>query len=88
VESSRSKQSANNISDLIATTPEKSPGMVEVTVHEYLEVDAILDNAVAVVQEAAIRHQTGIMITRTGPGQYIVRGHSEVPFGLIRQQHR
>ena len=64
-----------------------SPGMVEVRVESTHEVDQALDNAVAAVKDAAIRHNTGIMITRTAPGQYIIRAHPAVPYGLIRQQH-
>lgn len=64
-----------------------SPGMVEVRVESTHEVDQALENAVGTVKDAAIRHNTGIMITRTAPGQYIVRAHPSVPFGLIRQQH-
>jgi hypothetical protein len=61
--------------------------MVEVRVESPHEVDQALENAVVTVKDAAIRHNIGIMITRTAPGQYIVRAHPAVPFGLIRQQH-
>lgn len=61
--------------------------MVDVRVENTAEVDRELDKAIAAVKDAALRHRTGIMITRTEPGRYIVRAHPEVPFGLIRQQY-
>jgi hypothetical protein len=64
-----------------------SPGMVEVTIESSSQVDPALEDAVAKVKDAAIHHRTGIMITRTGPGRYIVRAHPAVPWGLIRQIH-
>ncbi|MFC9354063.1 hypothetical protein [Arthrobacter sp. NPDC057013] len=64
-----------------------SPGMVDVIVDVASQIDHALNNAVETVKAAAIRHETGIMITRIGPGRYIVRAHPAVPFGLIRQQH-
>lgn len=66
---------------------DSTPGMIEVTVASSAEVDVALDEAIGTVRNAATRHQTGIMVTRTGPGHYIVRAHPGVPFGLIRQQH-
>ncbi|MDQ0867283.1 hypothetical protein [Arthrobacter globiformis] len=65
-----------------------TPGMIEVRVGSHAEVDAALDGAIGTVRNAATRHQTGIMVTRTGPGRYIVRAHPAVPFGLIREQHQ
>lgn len=62
-----------------------SPGMLEVNVHE--AGDNALEEAITHVTEAATRHQTGVMVTRIGPGRYIVRAHPAVPFGLTRQQH-
>lgn len=88
METRSSKKSANIISDRAAMKSGLSPGMVEVRVHNHSEVDGALDDAVAAIREAAIRHQTGIMITRTGPGHYVIRAHPEVPFGLIRQQYQ
>ncbi|MFJ4172238.1 hypothetical protein ACIPY3_22230 [Paenarthrobacter sp. NPDC089714] len=67
--------------------PYNSPGAVEVNVTMQSEVDQALEDAILRVQKAAIRHRTGIMVTRTGPGSYIVRAHPAVPYGLIRQQH-
>lgn len=63
-----------------------SPGMVEVSVDHLSKVDTALDDAVAAIGDAAIRHRTGIMITPIAPGRYIVRAHPAVPYGLIRQQ--
>lgn len=65
-----------------------SPGMIEVKVDRQSDVDQALEDAIAIVRDAATRHQTGIMITRIGAGRYVVRAHPEVPFGLVRQQHR
>ncbi|MCX2746808.1 hypothetical protein OOZ51_03135 [Arthrobacter sp. MI7-26] len=62
--------------------------MLEVRVDHASKVDRALDDAIAEVQGAATRHQTGMMITRTGPGKYTVRADPAVPFGLIRQQHQ
>ena len=67
---------------------DSTPGMIEIRVDSHTEVDAALDEAIGTVRHAAVRHQTGIMVTRTGPGQYIIRAHPAVPFGLIRQQHQ
>lgn len=64
-----------------------TPGMIEIRVDSPTQVDAALDKAIGTVRNAAIRHHTGIMVTRTGPGQYTVRAHPAVPFGFIRQQH-
>jgi hypothetical protein len=63
------------------------PGVVEVTVNNASELDNALDNAVEVVLKAATRHRTGILVTRIGAGNYTVRAHPAVPFGLIRQCH-
>ena len=60
--------------------------MVEISVDDASEVDQAITDAVETVRAAATRHETGIMITRTGPGRYIVRAHPAVPFGLIREQ--
>lgn len=57
------------------------------SVDDASQVDQVLNDAVETVKVAATRHETGILITRTGPGRYIVRAHPAVPFGLIRQQH-
>jgi hypothetical protein len=62
--------------------------MVDISVHDASQLDHALNDAIETVKAAAIRHETGIMITRTGPGRYIVRAHPAVPFGLIRQQHK
>lgn len=61
--------------------------MVDVGVDNASHIDQALNDAVETIKGAAIRHQTGIMITRLGPGRYVVRAHPAVPFGLIRQQH-
>ncbi|WP_163167986.1 hypothetical protein [Arthrobacter sp. Alg241-R88] len=65
----------------------RSAGIVDVSVDDASQIDHALNNAVETVKAAAIGHRTGIMITRIGPGPYILRAHPEVPFGLIRQQH-
>jgi hypothetical protein len=67
--------------------PDASPGVIEVRVTEASQLDPSLDAAVELIKEAATEHGTGIMITRLGPGHYIVRAHPEVPHGLIRQQY-
>ncbi len=70
-----------------ATNDFSSPGVVDVSVQDPAQIDSKLDSAVHVVKPAAIRHRTGILITRTSPGQYVVRAHPAVPFGLIRQRY-
>lgn len=62
------------------------PGMVEVNVHSAAEVDPALEEAIAVIREAAAHHRIGVLVTRTGAGSYIVRAHPAVPYGLVRQQ--
>ncbi|MDQ0618115.1 hypothetical protein [Arthrobacter globiformis] len=62
-------------------------GMLEVNVKTAADVDQDLEDAIARITEAAKRHETGVMVTRIGPGSYIVRAHPAVPYGLIRQQH-
>jgi hypothetical protein len=62
-------------------------GMLEVNVKKAADVDQALEDAIAQITEAAKRHVTGVMVTRIGPGRYIVRAHPAVPYGLIRQQH-
>lgn len=64
-----------------------SPGMLEVNVNDESEVDDALRDAISQVTEAAVRHQTGVLVTRVGPGSYIVRAHPAVPYGLTRQQY-
>lgn len=61
---------------------------VNVRVHHHSEVDPALNHAVSEVRAAAIRQQTGIMITRTGAGRYTVQTHPAVPFGTTRLQHQ
>lgn len=68
--------------------PTPSPGMLEVNVKEASEVDEALREAISQVTEAAVRHQTGVLVTRIGPGHYIVRAHPAVPYGLTRQQYK
>lgn len=62
-------------------------GMLEVNVSKSEELDRALEEAIAVITKAAVHHRTGIMVTRTGVGRYIVRAHPAVPYGLVRQQH-
>jgi hypothetical protein len=69
----------------IETAGFETPGMLEVHVKEASEVDDALDGAIKVVLKAADAHRTGILITRVDAGQYIVRAHPAVPFGLVRQ---
>lgn len=65
-----------------------SPGMVEVNVNEATGVDQALEDAISQVTGAAVRHQTGVLVTSIGQGRYIVRAHPAVPVGLIRQQQK
>lgn len=64
-----------------------SPDVVTVTVTDAAQLDEALSQAVETVRKAAIYRDSGIMITRTGPGQYGVRADSRVPVGLTRQQY-
>lgn len=66
---------------------ERLPGVLEVNVTTAEEVDNALEEAIAVITKTATHHRVGILVTRTGPGSYIVRAHPAVPYGLIRQQH-
>jgi hypothetical protein len=61
--------------------------MLEVNVGSSAEVDQALEEAIAVIAEAAAHHRVGVLATRTGAGSYIVRAHPAIPFGLIRQQN-
>lgn len=65
-----------------------SSGVVEVRIDDATDIDNALDEAVAAVKESAMRHRTGILVTKTGPGRYTVRAHPAVPFGLTRQQYK
>jgi hypothetical protein len=62
-------------------------GMLEVHATCAAEVDGALTRAIEIVKAAAFEHQTGILVSRIAPGNYIVRAHPAVPFGLIRQRH-
>lgn len=74
---------------MTATAPwQASPGVVEVRIDDAADADKALDEAVAAVKDSAIRHHAGILVTKTGPGQYTVRAHPAVPFGLTRQQYK
>lgn len=74
---------------MTATAPwQASPGVVEVRIEDATDADKALEEAVAAVKDSAIRHRTGILVTKTGPGRYSVRAHPGVPFGLTRQQYR
>ena len=64
---------------------ERLPGMLEVNVTSAAEVDQALEEAIAIITEAAAHHGIGVLITRTGACSYIVRAHPAVPYGLIRQ---
>lgn len=60
--------------------------MIEVTAANSSDIGKALEDAVEAVTKAAAHHGTGIMITQTGAGKYIVRAHPHVPPGLIRQR--
>lgn len=62
-------------------------GVLEVNVATAAEIDQALEDAIVLIKAAASIYQTGIMITRTGAGQFIVRAHPGVPYGFIRQEH-
>ena len=62
----------------------ETPGMLEIHVSQASEVDDALTTAIGVVQKAAIKHQTGILVTKVEAGRYIVRAHPAVPYGLVR----
>lgn len=64
-----------------------APGVIEVRVEKATEVDHALGQAIDLVSKAATRHRMGIMVTRVGIGNYIVRAHHEVPYGLVRQRY-
>lgn len=64
-----------------------SQGMLALNVDSSADVDPALEDAIAVVAEAAAHHGVGVLVTRIGAGSYIVRAHPAVPIGLIRQQN-
>lgn len=68
------------------THPLSPPGVVEVVVANRLEEDKALTDAIEQVLEAAREHGTGVLVTRIGTGRFIVRAHSAVPEGLVRQR--
>lgn len=63
------------------------PGMLEVHVSSAGEADLALDQAIAVIAETAKHHRTGVLVTRIGTGNYIVRAHPAVPYGLVREKY-
>ncbi|AOY74266.1 hypothetical protein ARZXY2_4767 (plasmid) [Arthrobacter sp. ZXY-2] len=65
-----------------------TPHLIEVCVENADDIDKALTDAVLEVRQAAIEQHSGILITRVAAGQYVVGAHSEVPFGLTRQQYR
>lgn len=62
-------------------------GVVEVCVDNAAELDDALNDAVALVLEAATEYRTGVMVTRVDVGKYVVQADRDVPAGLIRQRH-
>lgn len=79
--------SLGDINSLRRTDNDSSPRMVEVRVERAADLDKALNDAVALILNAATELKTGIMVTRMGDGRYIVQAHPEVPIGLIRQRH-
>ncbi|CAN7337589.1 hypothetical protein LJR014_001863 [Arthrobacter sp. LjRoot14] len=65
----------------------RHPGMLEVNVTTAADLAQALKEAIAAVAESAEHHGTGILVTRTGAGSYVVRAHPAVPSGFIRQQN-
>ncbi|CAN7354406.1 hypothetical protein LJR014_002023 [Arthrobacter sp. LjRoot14] len=66
---------------------DRLPGMIEVNVIRAQDLDQALEDAIAIVTKTATNHSIGVLVTRTGPGSYVVRAHPAVPYGLIRQQN-
>lgn len=60
--------------------------MVEVFSSDPSLEDHALDAAIVHIEVAATRHNVGIMVTRIGPGHYVVRAHPQVPAGMIRRR--
>ncbi|SKB70747.1 hypothetical protein SAMN05660916_02215 [Arthrobacter sp. 31Cvi3.1E] len=58
-----------------AATRQRPPsrGMIDLTVQDPDALDYALENAVETVKEAANFHGTGILITKTGPGHFVIR---------------
>lgn len=69
-----------------ATAGTLPTGMVEVTAEGAAEVDATLEDAIASLTPAAVRHEMGILITQIGTGRFVVRVHPLVPHGLVRRR--
>ncbi|GAA1787429.1 hypothetical protein GCM10009712_38590 [Pseudarthrobacter sulfonivorans] len=59
-----------------------APRCLVVAVQTRTELDAALDEAVDLLQPAAITEQVGISVTRLVPGRYEARLNSNVPPGL------
>jgi hypothetical protein len=63
------------------------PEVLEVNVTSATEVDPALQKAIATLTVTAEHHRIGILVTRTGPGSYIVRASPAVPPRIIQQQY-
>ncbi|GAB2711371.1 hypothetical protein ACX801_22750 [Arthrobacter bambusae] len=59
-----------------------APECLGIAVQTRKELDAALDEAVDLLQPAAITKQVGISVTRLAPGRYEARLNSNVPPGL------
>lgn len=58
-----------------------APDRLVVAVQTRMELDAALDEAVALLRPVAMTEQVGISVTRVSPGRYEARVNSEVPRG-------
>ncbi|TAP39564.1 hypothetical protein [Arthrobacter sp. S39] len=61
-------------------------GCLVVAVQTRAELDAALDEAVDLLQPAAITEQVGISVTRLAPGRYEARLNSKVPPGVTLER--
>jgi hypothetical protein len=59
-----------------------APECLRIAVQTRKELDTALDEAVDLLQPAAITKQVGISVTRLAPGRYEARLNSNVPPGL------
>lgn len=65
---------------------ETRPLRIEVETSDVRLLDQALNNAETALRPHALRTKNGILISRVGPGRYIVATSGAVPCGLTYQQ--
>lgn len=62
------------------------PEAVEVRIARAAQLGEALQRATDLVSRVAVQRRMGILMTRVGPGRYIVQTYPDVPFGLTRHR--